>query len=133
MLPRWPWLFRPSSQMNFRNQPRCTPANRPKRKSHIIALQRMRYRHIVWQLAALTTVCVIGLFLFPTSVGPYSAVHGPVTALQAMRAAIRLRCMMSSSLIAFLLCQFFGGFAQSVQDATLALPGSRGRGSILRC
>ena len=43
------------------------------------------------ELAIVVIVCVLGIFLFPAAAGPYSAVHGPVTALRAMRSSIRLR------------------------------------------
>jgi hypothetical protein len=42
-------------------------------------------------LAVLAVLCVLMVFLFPAVQGPYSAVHGPATALQAARAAVRLR------------------------------------------
>lgn len=35
--------------------------------------------------------CVLMIFLFPAVQGPYSVVHGPASALQAARAAARLR------------------------------------------
>ena len=41
--------------------------------------------------ALVAVFSVIGIFLFPTLQGPYSAVHGPVTALLSIRAAARLR------------------------------------------
>ena len=43
------------------------------------------------ELAVLTVLCVLMIFFFPVMQGPYSVVHGPVTALQAARAAARLR------------------------------------------
>jgi len=43
------------------------------------------------ELAILAVLCVLGIFFFPAIQGPYSVVHGPVTALLAARAAIRLR------------------------------------------
>src|SRR6266852_8872066 len=43
------------------------------------------------ELAVLTILCVLMIFFFPVMQGPYSAVHGPATALQAARAAARLR------------------------------------------
>lgn len=43
------------------------------------------------ELAVLAVFCVLTIFLFPAMQGPYSAVNGPVTALQASRAALRLR------------------------------------------
>ena len=47
--------------------------------------------HIRCELAVLTVLCVLMIFFFPVMQGPYSVVHGPVTALQAARAAARLR------------------------------------------
>jgi hypothetical protein len=46
---------------------------------------------IGWELAATAILCVLTVFLFPAIEGPYSVVHGPVTALQSARAAARLR------------------------------------------
>jgi hypothetical protein len=43
------------------------------------------------ELAVLTVLCVLMIFFFPLMQGPYSVVHGPATALQAARAAARLR------------------------------------------
>ena len=42
-------------------------------------------------LAVFTVLCVLAIFLFPGMEGPYSAVHGPVTALLSIRAALRMR------------------------------------------
>ena len=42
-------------------------------------------------LAILAVLCVLSIFLFPAGHGPYSVIHGPVTALQAVRVAGRLR------------------------------------------
>jgi hypothetical protein len=43
------------------------------------------------ELAVMALLCVLIIFLFPAMQGPYSVVHGPVTALLAARAAVRLR------------------------------------------
>jgi hypothetical protein len=43
------------------------------------------------ELSVLALFCVLAIFLFPAVQGPYSVVNGPVTALQAARAAIRLQ------------------------------------------
>src|SRR5712692_11540408 len=60
----------------------------------------LRYNHnhtsmipgrIGCELAVLTVLCVLMIFFFPVRQGPYSVVHGPATALQAARAAARLR------------------------------------------
>ena len=43
------------------------------------------------ELAIVALVCVLLIFLFPATQGPYSAMHGPVSALQSTRAAANLR------------------------------------------
>jgi hypothetical protein len=43
------------------------------------------------EIAVLTVICVLMIFLFPLMQGPYSALHGPVTALRAARAGVHLR------------------------------------------
>lgn len=52
-------------------------------------------RHFAFELAILVILCVIGIFLFPAGTGPYSAVHGPVSALQSLRTRARLRWAMA--------------------------------------
>jgi hypothetical protein len=51
----------------------------------------MTLGRIACGLALLAVLCVLGIFFFPVINGPYSAVHGPVTALLSIRAAARLR------------------------------------------
>ena len=53
----------------------------------------MLYR-IGWKSAILIILCVLAIFFFPATLGPYSAVHGPVTALQAAQVAARLHLAM---------------------------------------
>jgi hypothetical protein len=43
------------------------------------------------ELAVIAVVCVLTIFLFPAMQGPYPVVHGPVTALQAARSALRVQ------------------------------------------
>ena len=43
------------------------------------------------EIAVLAVLSVLAIFLFPGVQGPYSVVHGPASALQAARAAVRLR------------------------------------------
>ena len=43
------------------------------------------------EIAVLTVICVLMIFFFPVMQGPYSVLHGPVTALRAARAAVHLR------------------------------------------
>lgn len=40
--------------------------------------------------SCLIVICVLSVFLCPAPEGPYPAVHGPVTALQAARSSARL-------------------------------------------
>ena len=42
------------------------------------------------RFTVLAVLCVLTIFFFPATHGPYSAVHGPATALQAARAAAYL-------------------------------------------
>lgn len=46
---------------------------------------------IACALAVFAALCVLAIFFFPSIDGPYSAVHGPVTALLSIRAAARSR------------------------------------------
>ncbi|HTW30735.1 MAG TPA: hypothetical protein VMD76_03595 [Candidatus Sulfotelmatobacter sp.] len=46
---------------------------------------------IVCALAVLAVLCVLSIFFFPGLQGPYSVVHGPVTALLSLQAAATLR------------------------------------------
>jgi hypothetical protein len=46
---------------------------------------------VEYEMAFLALLCTLSIFLFPAVQGPYSAVHGPVTTLQSIRLAARLR------------------------------------------
>ena len=54
----------------------------------------MKSHSLATELAILLLVCVLGIFLCPATVGPYAAVHGPVTAFRSMRALMRVRWSM---------------------------------------
>lgn len=45
--------------------------------------------------AVVALFCVLTIFFFPAMQGPYSVVHGPVTALLAIRAATKIRLAMA--------------------------------------
>jgi hypothetical protein len=45
----------------------------------------MRHR-LGYEIAVLAALCILAIFLFPAVSGPYPIVHGPATALRAMRA-----------------------------------------------
>jgi len=51
----------------------------------------MQLGRIEGALALIAVICVLSIFFFPAMQGPYSVVHGPVTALLAARAAAGLR------------------------------------------
>jgi hypothetical protein len=56
-------------------------------------------RHLGHEVAIVVVVCTVCLFLFPAASGPYSAMHGPVTALLSHRA--RARVWLGMALAAF--------------------------------
>jgi hypothetical protein len=43
------------------------------------------------ELAVITLLCVLTIFFFPATQGPYSAVRGPVTSLSTLRSAAHLQ------------------------------------------
>ena len=51
---------------------------------------RMSVRQIAAAVALLMVLCTVLLFLFQASTGPYSATHGPVTAMRPVRARLLL-------------------------------------------
>ena len=54
----------------------------------------MTFGRIACTLAVFAALCVLAIFFFPSIDGPYSAIHGPVTALLSIRAAARLRLIL---------------------------------------
>jgi len=66
---------------------------------------------IACTLAVLATICVLAIFFFPGIEGPYSTVHGPVTALLSIRSAARLRMTIRAGIdavMAFRGCSLLG-------------------------
>ncbi len=47
-------------------------------------------RDVGCEFAILAVMCTIAIFLFPAACGPYSAVHGPATALLSVRGKLKL-------------------------------------------
>lgn len=45
-------------------------------------------RHLTMQVSLVALLCMVSTCLVSGPVGPYSAVHGPVTAFRALRASI---------------------------------------------
>lgn len=56
-------------------------------KTGLIMVQRVPQ----FVLGVVAVVAILAVFTFHAPVGPYSAVHGPATALRAARSAVRLR------------------------------------------
>ena len=92
---------------------------------------------IGYELAVLAILCVLTIFFFPAMRGPYSVVYGPVTALQAARAALRVQVAMVQAAISL-----NGNFPISplavlslmlLPTTMLEAAGSPERSTILRC
>jgi hypothetical protein len=56
-------------------------------------------RHLGYELALVAMLCTLAIFLFPAVSGPYPIVHGPVTALRAMRAWLLLLISLTLALV----------------------------------
>jgi hypothetical protein len=87
------------------------------------------------EFAILAVICTIAIFLFPVASGPYSAVHGPVTALRSLRLRIKLWLGMALAALSWLGCVLFGGFTElrMVRQRVLAPLLSLDRIAVLRC
>ncbi len=85
------------------------------------------------ELAVLTVLCVLMIFFFPVMQGPYSVVHGPVTALQAARGAAHLRTGAFNSLGNCLISPLAVLSWMSLPAAEFQLISLPEHNSILRC
>jgi len=98
----------------------------------------MSASRIACPLSVVATVCVLVIFFFPAMQGPYSVVHGPVTALLAARAAAGLRVAMTGLRLAANrlgnVCSWFQRIASSVLSPGLPVHSlSAAYSSVLRC
>lgn len=59
----------------------------------------MLRRHLGYELALMAMICTLAIFLFPGVSGPYPIVHGPVTALRAMRSRLVLLVRLTLTLV----------------------------------
>ncbi len=93
-------------------------------------------------LAIVAVLCVLGIFFFPVmnGPGPYSAVHGPVTALLSIRAAVRLRMIIVQTGLDAIRGWFgcIGAALTALSWTALAMTASKldipaGFSTILRC
>lgn len=89
------------------------------------------------EVSLLILICVLSLFFFPATEGPYPAVHGPVTALQAMRFSARRRNAIAAVLSCVLSTHNADGagyfFSIAVGPANLAGCDRGSTNRILRC
>jgi len=94
-------------------------------------------RRIGCEVAVLAVLSVLAIFLFPGVQGPYSVVHGPVSALQAARAAVRLRIAIVQSALSSLANAVFSAVViiswMSVSNPKFQPIGLSEYSSILRC
>lgn len=56
-------------------------------------------RGAIYEVSCLIVICILSLFFFPAPEGPYPAVHGPVTALQAARSSARLHGAIAAAVV----------------------------------
>ena len=95
----------------------------------------MQSSHFRYELALIAIFCIVGIFLFPIPVGPYSAVHGPATELRNVHAAMKLVWVMA--LVALALWAFVLEIASRILGEYIAplaeVSGPPGCASILRC
>jgi len=97
----------------------------------------MTHHRIDCELAVLAVLCILTIFLFPVMQGPYSAVHGPVTALQSVRSGAKLRVVImqaalktfGKSLISLLGVLWLG----ALSDSEFRPPRWADCDTILRC
>ncbi|MFZ0735339.1 MAG: hypothetical protein WAM79_23685 [Candidatus Sulfotelmatobacter sp.] len=87
--------------------------------------------------AVVALLCVLSVFFFPAMQGPYSVVHGPVTALLAVRAAAHLRLTIQAGLNAlrlWLACALaLTSWALTPIEEFRVASLSAGNGLVLRC
>jgi hypothetical protein len=93
-------------------------------------------RHMGYEVAIVTVICTVAIFLFPAASGPYSAVHGPATALLSMRTRLRLWLRMAleaMQLTGRTLLNSFEALLIALQNALLPQSVPPERMAILRC
>ncbi len=89
------------------------------------------------ELAVVAVVCVLTIFLFPAMQGPYPVVHGPVTALQAARSALRVQIAIVQAALNStgnsLISPLAASSATAPPMTELEAAGSSEHNTILRC
>lgn len=100
-----------------------------------ILLLTMTPRIFAYELVVITILCVLGIFLFPASAGPYSVVHGPASGLLSIRAAAKVRhaIALSAFTCSTLILNFSFGLMRTHQLPVLTLSSPPGEPAVLRC
>jgi hypothetical protein len=92
-------------------------------------------RHLGYEVAIVAVICTVAIFAFPAASGPYSAVHGPVTALLSLR--VKFKLWLAMALAAFQLAGLVMPrlAAQRAAESMIPLPQSvpPEQIAILRC
>jgi hypothetical protein len=95
----------------------------------------MVYRHITAELATVTLICILALFLFPAASGSFVSTHGPVSTFRAMRAANLAFAVLETAAFRVLCVDArstFGGDFLAGVPAVCQLSGNN-KDNVLRC
>jgi len=93
-------------------------------------------RGVVYETSLVIAICVVSIFLFPATQGPYPAVHGPATTLRAARAFTQIEIGITGALSAVCFRTLAARSASPGEECCdiklqpLAWPGTK---NILRC
>jgi hypothetical protein len=85
-------------------------------------------------LSLALVVCALYILLFPAATGPYSTVHGPVTALRALTASIAFLWLLSlTALLGSAAEHSFCYGMRSLLDGSFSRCESKRQSFVLRC
>jgi hypothetical protein len=91
---------------------------------------------LAYDIAVVAMVCVLSIFFLPLAHGPYSAVHGPVTALRSLRTKLCLQLSMCLASLLRLAAYLLGGGLAGAKRTTrmvLSLMVPPEPNAVLRC
>lgn len=94
-------------------------------------------RQLAYEIAVVAIVCVLAIFFLPMAHGPYSAVHGPTTALRSLRNKLLMVLSMSLAalrIFAAVLSLLESRWAELSRPSFLEVPAESSElGAVLRC
>ena len=95
-------------------------------------MQSLQFRY---ELAVIAIFCIVSLFLFPISAGPYCAVHGPLTEIRALDGTGTLFWAMALAALSLLamVVQITWRAIGTPFALVVRLAGAPGRIPLLRC